>query len=791
MTPDDELVLSPGILMLPVAQLPPRIRDQLGDDEQGGFALTRPHGRSSSTLIDDALAELLGEFRSPSTVVEAIIRYSSRLGLDPDDALTASYAALRRCLDQGYLVTAGSERSKPIEVVFPVGRRVAGGAVVRCLRVLEDSELHQVALDAGGMAALKVLRPLPSNFGEGVLRHEAAVLRHLDGRVAPRLLDAGETDGCEWLAMDWCDGVLVNLAAAAARRGAAAHGELLSLCRGVADAYAELHDLGVIHGDVHPGNVIVSPSGVVRIVDYGLASVSGEDARAERRPRGGVQAYYDPEQAVASRARRRPGPATFASDQFSLGAMLYELLTGSGYVEFSLDNDEMLRQIAEDEPLPFTRRGRRPWPAVEEVLRAALAKDPRERLPSTRELATRLAAVAPRAPASGVARSAGLNELLDSVLDKARPGGAWFEQGLPSGAPTCSVAYGAAGVAAAIYQVAVLQADAELLSLADEWIVRAAREAGSDGAFSSDELGLSETATGRVSPFHGLTGVYAVQGLVSHARNDSVTRQHALDAFVAQSRQPCDNLDLTLGRSGMLLAAALLLEAISGARYVDLEGLIELGNETLGGLWAQIDMMPPVSECPAMTYLGIAHGWAGLLLSSLRWCRIAGVAMPPQLADRLDQLALLAEPARRGACWPLENRKRRGRPPMSGWCHGSTGYVHLWTTAHEVLGDDRWATLAEQAAWDAYTTPSGSAQLCCGHGGQAYGLLDLYGHTGERRWLTAAIELATRAAVEGASTLADAPIAASLHKGIAGIAVLSADLAEPEAAAMPFFGKQR
>ncbi len=787
--PDDKLVLSPGILIVPVAELPRSVRDQLADDEQAAFAVTRPHGRSSSTLVDGALAGLLGEFRSPSTIVEAILRYSRRLGLDPEDALTDAYPALRRCHGQGYLVTDGSDQSRPVESVFPVGRRVAGGAVVRTLRVLEDSELHQLALDGGGMAALKVMRPVQSNFGEGVLRREAAVLRHLDGRVAPRMLDSGESDGCQWLTIEWFDGVQVARAAASLRR-APAERELLGLCRRVAEAYAELHELGVVHGDVHPGNVLASASGDVRIVDYGLASVTGRDDREEEPPpRGGVQAFYDPEQAASAQTGRRCGPATFASDQYSLAAMLYELLTGSPYLDFSLDHAEVLRQIVEDKALPFTRRGRPPWPEVEQLLQTALSKDPGARLSSTRELATRLDAVAAPQSANGVARSAGVDELLDAVLANVRPGGTWFEHGLPPGAPACSIAYGAAGIAAAVYRVAVLRADPELLALADEWVVRAARESEGASAFTSAELGLGENDVGRVSPFHSISGVHAVQGLISHAMGDVVTRQLSLDAFVVASRGPCENLDLTLGRAGTLLAAALLLEAIGDARYASLDGLLELGNETHEGLWAAIDALPALPEATTVKFLGIAHGWAGLLLSSLRWCRAASVPHPPNLSERLDQLALLARPSGLGARWPVQHRDRRGQPPMTGWCHGSAGYVHLWTTAHESLGDDRWATLAEQAAWDVYTNPGSIAQLCCGEGGQAYALLDLYRHAGERRWLVAATEIATRAA-EASSALAGTPVAASLHKGIAGIAVLAADLEQPEAAAMPFFARE-
>jgi serine/threonine protein kinase len=786
--PEDKLLLSSGTLIIPAADLPQSVRDQLGDGERDRFALTERHGRSSSTLVDAALAEVLNEFRRPSTIVEAIVRYSHRLALEPEDALTTYYPALRLCKAQGYLVLADSERARPIEPVFDVGRRVASGTVLRCLRLLEDTELHQVALMGGGTAALKVLRPGRSSFGEGVLDREAAILRHLDGHVAPALLEVGDTDGCKWLMMDWCDGVSTTTAAAAKRRATGRDGELLGLCCRVAEAYAEMHELGVVHGDIHPGNIIVASDGTVRVVDFGLARIvhlSGDPP-----PRGGVTAYYDPEHAAASLARRPPGPATFESDQFSLGALIYELMTGLTYADFSLHRHEMLRQIIEDPPLPFIRRGRRPWPEIEDLLSITLAKEPTDRLRSVRQVAQRLSGAGPNVVSRRATDTTSADKLLRALLADARPGGTWFEHGLPGGAPACSVAYGAAGVAAAIYHAAVVWADPELLALADEWVVRALRDVTRSDAFSSDELKLHEDATGSVSPFHRCSGVHVIQALVAHAMGDVATRQEAIDAVVMESRQPCSSLDLTLGRSGTLLAASLLLEAIGTAPYVDLDALIALGTDTLTGLWAELDAMPPIGEAATMSYLGIAHGWAGVVLASLRWSRAAGVPLPRCLVERLDQIAALAQPAGRGVRWPIRSDTRNSRSAMAGWCHGSAGYIHLWTTAHEALGDDRWGVLAERSASDACTTANAIAQLCCGQAGQAYGLLALYRHTGEQSWLSSARDLARLAATDGASRLAGTAVAASLHKGIPGIAVLAVDLGHAESAAMPFFGKE-
>jgi serine/threonine-protein kinase len=783
----EALALASDVLVIRVAELPQPVRDELGDD--GAFAVTRARGRSPSILVDDATAQLLSEFRRPSTIVQAVIRLSRRLQEDPETVLSESYPTLRQFLTGGHLVAVDSEEAKPHQLALAVGERVAEGAVVRCVRVLADTEIYQLALDGGGLAALKVLRDGRSERAHAALRREADVLSLIDGRVSPRLLGEGEAKGHLWLCMHWCEGVPVATAAAGMRRRGEADAALLDLCRRVVDAYNGLHELGIVHGDVHPANILASPGGV-RLVDFGLARIVGA-RRADDPPRGGAQAFFDPDYAAALRSRRATSPASFGSDQFSLGAVLYQLITGSNYLDFSIEKDEMLRQIVEDRPLPFTRRGRAPWPEMEAVLGTSLTKDAHHRFASTSELGRRMAAVtASRStgPALPARMTAALDLALLDVVVNAALGGDWFASGIPS-APFCSVAYGAAGLAVALCRVAVLRSDPELVALADEWVVRAAREADQPGAFTSDELQLDEFRTGLVSPFHRRSGVHAVQALVSHAMGDTSARQQALTAFVAESRQPCDNLDLTLGRSGIMLTAALLLEAVDGATYADTDAVVDLGNETMAGLWDELAAMPPIPDGGPVAHLGVAHGWAGFLLATLRWCRIARAERPATLESRLHELASLARFEGLGARWAWTHRPGRPSATMPGWCNGSAGFVHLWATAYAVTGDDRWATLAERAAWDTYTSPTKTAQLCCGLAGQAYALLEMYRHSGAARWLAAASELGARAAAGfGEAASSGTLVRGSLHKGDVGIAVLAADLADPENAAMPFFG---
>src|SRR5690349_6501545 len=98
----DPLVLPPDVVLVPVAELPPEVRDKLRGEE-GDFALTRPRARTPSRLVDADAAALLGEFARPATVVEAVIRFSRARGADPEATLEDAYPLLERLLAGGFL----------------------------------------------------------------------------------------------------------------------------------------------------------------------------------------------------------------------------------------------------------------------------------------------------------------------------------------------------------------------------------------------------------------------------------------------------------------------------------------------------------------------------------------------------------------------------------------------------------------------------------------------------------------------------------------------------------------
>lgn len=775
----DVFVVPPDVTIVPVVELSPELRRALDapDDE---FLVTRPGARSGSRVVDEPSADLLERFRSPARIVDAVIAFSQQRGEDPARTLEDAYPMLQRLIDSGVLVAADSGREAAIGLSLTPGDRFAGWEVVAPIQVLEDTELHQVRGDDGTVAALKLFVAAGRPHVARLAAREAALLEHLAGDPAPRLLAAGEEGGRPYLVLEWIAGVPARVAADELRREDA-RAELAGLCCAITDAYVRLHARGVLHSDVHPDNLLVGPDGAVRLLDFGVARIpDSADPLLALAPRAGIPFYFEPEYATAVRAGQHAPPSSFAGEQHALASLLHVLVTGSHPHDFALEQGELLRQIAEDPPQSFTAAGVAPWPELEAVLAACLAKRPEDRLPDVAALARALDEVV-RTAHPAVARPVELGHahaLVDAVLARVGPDGPFFPTGMPV-APTSSVNYGAAGIAYALYRLAGLRSEPELLASADVWCTRALAHRDDDDAWTSDEIELTAETVGPISALHTAAGAWCVAALVAHARGDSYGALAAVQEFIDASVAPCANLDLTLGRASTLLACAQLLEALGP----DVPALIALGDQTLAGIWAELDAYASVSRAPELRYLGIAHGWAGILYATLRWSAVTRSAPPATLPGRLAELAQLAEPHRRGCRWPVV---AGGREHMAGWCNGSAGHVYLWALADQVYRDPRFGALAQDAAWNAWEADDQIGQLCCGRGGRAYALLALHRHTGDAAWLHRARVLASRAAAQITPAESEGRVD-SLYKGSVGIALLAAEQADPELARMPFF----
>jgi eukaryotic-like serine/threonine-protein kinase len=525
----------------------------------------------------------------------------------------------------------------------------------------------------------------------------------------------------------------------------------------------------------------------VTIIDLGYAVMPAScEPHTARASRGGIAFFLEPEYALAQRAGQPAPPATVLGEQYAVAALLYLLATGSHYLDFSLEPGELLRQIAEEQPLPFTERNAPPWPRLEELLLRCLSKRPEDRLPGMSAVAERLRAIGDAMPApKGGPRNdmAPMRALLDRVLERVGFEGPLVSEGLPA-APTSSLNYGAAGIAYALYRLACVRDDPVLLALADVWVTRARAHMDDDDACYCAELDITPETVGRSSTFHSGAGVEAVAAIVAHARGDASARKAAVGGFLERSSVPSAGLDLTLGRCSSLLGCSLLVETLVTADPAERDELQRFGDRTAQDIRTEIAGLPPIADCGEIAYMGVAHGWAGILYSLLLWHEATGSAPSPDLAPRLDELVLCAQPWGRGLRWTI--RTDGGSSYMGGWCNGSAGFVHLFTLAWRTCRDDRWLRLAEQAAWTTWETDDPVSSLCCGRSGRAYALLNLYRHTDETAWYERARDLALTAAAYAAEGDGEGR-GDSLYKGLVGVSLLAAEIDVPAQARMPFF----
>lgn len=760
----EAFVLKDDVVLIPCVDLSEDVRRRISFDE-GDFTLSRRHGRALVQVIDADTAALLSLFREARTIVDAVIENSRATDRDPHARLEELLPHLGKFLENRVLVPAGSDEEKEIRPRFEVGSIVAGWEIVRCVNLIEDTEIYQLRR-GGDVAALKIARLTTPDL-HAQFENEIAILHHLDGSgVAPRLLDSGVHDDRAYFIEEWVSGTIPTVLASQRRHDRVA---LIDLCASIAAAYAALHARGVLHADVHPANVLAGDR--VTLIDFGYSRFADQPPRIAR---GGLYYFFEPEYIADPDL-----PASPAGEQYAVAALLYHLIAGEHYLDFRYDRQEMSRQVEVDPPLPFAARGIPPWPEVEAILVRALEKDPAKRHASLEEMASLLASARDNAMRESLAApiDAEANAFLETTLRSFMRGGEMFRDRYPD-APTASINYGAAGAAIGLLRIAETRGDPELLALADIWRSRAVALIGTEGAYANAEMELPAEVIGEVTPYHTEAGIHAVAAVIAASMGDSVSHRRAIDAFIRASRRPCTELDLTLGRSGTLLAAAMLL-----ANVEDLPALRAFGTETMNAIWNELDARPAIVSLPDDTSLGMAHGWTGYFYAALRWCAASGDPLPARLVERLHEFAALKTTTARGAFW----RPLLGDPvdaAMPGWCNGSAGQVFLFTLAHRMLGEGEWLRLAELCAWDSWDQPRGVATLCCGSAGRAYALVNLYKHTGETAWLGRAQQLANHA-VEVAVPTSQRKNA--LWKGELGVAVLVSDLSSPAQARMPFF----
>ena len=223
------------------------------------------------------------------------------------------------------------------------------------------------------------------------------------------IYDIGESNGAGFIAMEYVPGRTLDRLIP--EKGLPL-GEALDWALQAAEALGTAHGAGIVHRDVKPSNILVSDSGQVKVLDFGLAKLledgepeeaadsklatktSDDPAGPDRSPKTGrgtvlgTPAYMSPEQAQGK-------PLDARSDVFSFGAVLYEMLTG--HRPFSGDSELTTLAAILRDPMPPLRAVRRDAPKeLERILRRCLEKRPEARYSSAAELAAELKSLSDR-----------------------------------------------------------------------------------------------------------------------------------------------------------------------------------------------------------------------------------------------------------------------------------------------------------------------------------------------------------------------------------------------------------
>ncbi len=271
--------------------------------------------------------------------------------------------------------TTRTSEAPPDLAGYEITGRLGEGGMGVVWSAIQLSTNQKVAIKLMGAAGLGSER-LKARFAREV--ELAAGLRHPN---IARVYDSGLHRGVYFYAMELIDGVPLDRYAAANRLSRRQIVGLMSrVCRGMEHA----HQRGVIHRDLKPSNILVGEDGQPHIVDFGLAKSLLSDSQMEVTVQGavtGTLAYMSPEQAGG-----RIDEIGTRSDVYSLGVILYKLLTGQDPHDHSGPLTQVLARISDEDPRP-PRRFAKVDRELEAMLGKALARQPQRRYGTAGEMA--------------------------------------------------------------------------------------------------------------------------------------------------------------------------------------------------------------------------------------------------------------------------------------------------------------------------------------------------------------------------------------------------------------------
>jgi len=263
------------------------------------------------------------------------------------------------------------------------------------------------------IARIVAIKLFPTELARGEARNrfvqEARVVGQISHPAVIALHDMGidEPSQTPYLVMEFIQGQSLEKLL---EKGSIPCSKACAWAAEVATALAVAHHKGVIHGDVKPANILITEDDRIKLTDFGMARLASRDSKDT--PLLGSPAYWCPEQIVGK-------PQDARSDIFSLGVVMYEMVTG--HRPFDADSLQgICSRIMSSTPLPPSHANPSVPAAFNELIASCLAKDPSQRCASAETLAERLHPLSRRnAPSQTQAQPSSLRNRVGQLLRSA------------------------------------------------------------------------------------------------------------------------------------------------------------------------------------------------------------------------------------------------------------------------------------------------------------------------------------------------------------------------------------
>ena len=230
----------------------------------------------------------------------------------------------------------------------------------------------------GREVAVKILRGDLASDPKFVRRfqREALSASSLSHPNIVEVYDVGEDDGQYYIVMEYCPGK--TLKQLLKKRGSLTITEVIDIMMQITDGMAHAHDAYIIHRDIKPQNIIILENGIIKITDFGIAMALNSTQLTQTNSVMGSVHYLPPEQASGK-------GSTIRSDIYSMGILMYELLTGD--VPYRGENAVEIALKHLKEPLPSIRKYLPSIPqSIENIILKSTAKNPKNRYKDAREM---------------------------------------------------------------------------------------------------------------------------------------------------------------------------------------------------------------------------------------------------------------------------------------------------------------------------------------------------------------------------------------------------------------------